>query len=239
MTANSRPMGQPGQIAPGRPMCWHQEVHVDHHRLWPRRLGSREQLSEEGHAVVIIDKEPRPSGAWATLQGHTLSARASTATSSSRPGAERGRRARRGDERRQHQHPLRAHRPRELRHQRSSPASTTRAAPTSTCGSASPRWPRSPGPPSRSSAGWCPSDDSVEWTDASGTLHLVERPSPTAWAGRRWPSSRCQARSSVVGVNRAGTVRVDATEMVAQEDDQCSSSRPGGAEDLLAESWGR
>jgi Trk K+ transport system NAD-binding subunit len=64
-----------------------------------------------------------------------------------------------------------------------------------------------------------PAETRTSWTDASATLHIVEQPLPAAWAGRPLADLEVPGRIKVVGVNRAGSVRLDATEMVGQERD--------------------
>ncbi len=64
-----------------------------------------------------------------------------------------------------------------------------------------------------------PTDDSIEWSDISGSLHLVERIVPDALAGK--PVANFQLGDSVrlVGIVRAGQGRVDIDGLFAQEDD--------------------
>ena len=83
-----------------------------------------------------------------------------------------------------------------------------------------------------------PVESTVSWTDASATLHVIEQPLPPAWAGRPLAELEVPGSIKVIGVNRAGTVRLDATEMVGQERDQVLLALQVGAEDLLAEKLG-
>jgi trk system potassium uptake protein TrkA len=64
-----------------------------------------------------------------------------------------------------------------------------------------------------------PTDDSIEWSDIAGSLHLVERIVPDALAGK--PVANFQLGDSVrlVGIVRAGQGRVDIDGLFAQEDD--------------------
>ena len=64
-----------------------------------------------------------------------------------------------------------------------------------------------------------PSDDSVEWTDGTGTMHLVERIVPDHLAGR--PVARFNLGDDVrlVGLIRGGQGRVKIDGLFAQEDD--------------------
>ncbi|HXC19697.1 MAG TPA: TrkA family potassium uptake protein [Acidimicrobiales bacterium] len=64
-----------------------------------------------------------------------------------------------------------------------------------------------------------PADDSVEWTASSGTMHLVERIVPDVLAGK--PISFYDHGDSirVVGLIRGGQGRVNVEGLFAQEDD--------------------
>jgi len=64
-----------------------------------------------------------------------------------------------------------------------------------------------------------PSDDSVEWTDGTGTLHLVERVVPDALAGKPLASFNFNNDVRVVGLVRGGIGRVNIEGLFAQEDD--------------------
>jgi trk system potassium uptake protein TrkA len=64
-----------------------------------------------------------------------------------------------------------------------------------------------------------PSDDSIEWTDGSSTLHLVERILPDHLAGRPMSQFNVGQHIRVVGLVRAGQGRVDIEGLFAQEDD--------------------
>jgi trk system potassium uptake protein TrkA len=64
-----------------------------------------------------------------------------------------------------------------------------------------------------------PSDDSVEWTDGSSTLHLVERILPDHLAGRPMSQFNVGEHIRVVGLVRGGHGRVDVEGLFAQEDD--------------------
>ncbi len=64
-----------------------------------------------------------------------------------------------------------------------------------------------------------PSDESVEWTDGAGSMHLVERIVPDHLAGRRLEEFSLSARVRVVGLIRGSTGRVDLEGLFAQEDD--------------------
>ena len=64
-----------------------------------------------------------------------------------------------------------------------------------------------------------PSDDSIEWTDGASTLHLVERIVPDALAGRPLTNFNVGDEVRVVGLVRAGQGRVNIEGLFAQEDD--------------------
>ncbi len=64
-----------------------------------------------------------------------------------------------------------------------------------------------------------PSDDSIEWTDGAGTLHLVERIVPDALAGKPLDHFNIGDHVRVVGLIRAGVGRVNVEGLFAQEDD--------------------
>ncbi len=58
-----------------------------------------------------------------------------------------------------------------------------------------------------------------EWTDATGTVTLIERALPEAWAGRRLGELDDASRFRVIALTRGGSARLCAPEMVAQEGD--------------------
>ena len=64
-----------------------------------------------------------------------------------------------------------------------------------------------------------PSDDSLEWTDGTGTLHLVERIVPDRLAGHPLATFNVSERVRVAGIVRAGQGRVNVDGLFAQEDD--------------------
>lgn len=64
-----------------------------------------------------------------------------------------------------------------------------------------------------------PADDSVEWTDGSSTLHLVERIVPDHLAGRPMSQFNVGDHIRVVGIVRGGQGRVNIEGLFAQEDD--------------------
>jgi trk system potassium uptake protein TrkA len=64
-----------------------------------------------------------------------------------------------------------------------------------------------------------PADDSVEWTDGTATLHLVERIVPDHLAGQEISHFSIGTHVRVVGLIRGGHGRVDIDGLFAQEDD--------------------
>ena len=64
-----------------------------------------------------------------------------------------------------------------------------------------------------------PSDDSIEWTDGASTVHLVERIVPDELAGRPLTHFNIGDDVRVVGLIRGGQGRVDVEGLFAQEDD--------------------
>jgi trk system potassium uptake protein TrkA len=64
-----------------------------------------------------------------------------------------------------------------------------------------------------------PSDDSVQWSDGLGLMHLVERVLPDALAGRELSSFNLSNDVRIAGLIRGGKARVDVSGLFAQEDD--------------------
>jgi trk system potassium uptake protein TrkA len=64
-----------------------------------------------------------------------------------------------------------------------------------------------------------PDDAPVDWTDASGSVHLVERALPAHWAGRRLAEIEESGRFSLGAVTRLGTAQVARGDLVGQEGD--------------------
>jgi len=58
-----------------------------------------------------------------------------------------------------------------------------------------------------------------EWTDSSGTVSLVERALPPAWAGRKLTELEERDRFRLVAITRGGQVRLCSPELVGQEGD--------------------
>jgi len=60
----------------------------------------------------------------------------------------------------------------------------------------------------------------TEWSDSTGRLHLIERPIPADWQGRRLPTAALQGDGiRVVAVTRAGAPTLDVDDLVGQEGD--------------------
>lgn len=59
----------------------------------------------------------------------------------------------------------------------------------------------------------------AEWTDASGTINLVERALPDAWAGHKLTEVDEGDRFRLVALTRGGTARLCGPELVGQEGD--------------------
>jgi trk system potassium uptake protein TrkA len=60
---------------------------------------------------------------------------------------------------------------------------------------------------------------SVDWTDPSGHVTLVERQLPDAWAGRKLATLAESGRFQIVAVSRAGEARLFTPDLVGQEGD--------------------
>jgi len=58
-----------------------------------------------------------------------------------------------------------------------------------------------------------------EWTDASGTISLLERALPDTWAGRKLSEMEDGSRFRLVGLTRGGQARLYGPELVGQEGD--------------------
>ncbi len=64
-----------------------------------------------------------------------------------------------------------------------------------------------------------PADESIEWSDMANSIHLVERIVPDALAGRPVISFNVGESVRLVGLIRAGVGRVNIEGLFAQEDD--------------------
>jgi trk system potassium uptake protein TrkA len=59
----------------------------------------------------------------------------------------------------------------------------------------------------------------AEWTDASGTVSLIERALPDTWAGRKLSEMEENGRFRLVALTRGGQARLVGPELVGQEGD--------------------
>jgi trk system potassium uptake protein len=64
-----------------------------------------------------------------------------------------------------------------------------------------------------------PGGADAEWSDPTGTVSLVEKVLPEAWAGKRLADLSVPGEVTVVAVTRAGVARLDFADLVGQEDD--------------------
>jgi trk system potassium uptake protein TrkA len=64
-----------------------------------------------------------------------------------------------------------------------------------------------------------PADDAIEWTDTGNTMHLVERIVPDALAGKPITGFNIGENVRLVGLIRGGQGRVNVEGLFAQEDD--------------------
>jgi trk system potassium uptake protein TrkA len=64
-----------------------------------------------------------------------------------------------------------------------------------------------------------PENSVAEWTDASGTVSLVERALPDAWAGRKLSELEEPGQFRLVALTRGGQARLAGPELVGQEGD--------------------
>lgn len=78
-----------------------------------------------------------------------------------------------------------------------------------------------------------PTDDSIEWTDGAGALHLLERIVPDELAGRQIQEFNIGDSVRVAGLIRGGQGRINVDGLFAQEDDILEFLvTPQGLEDL-------
>ncbi len=64
-----------------------------------------------------------------------------------------------------------------------------------------------------------PETSSTEWSDATGTLSLIERDLPAVWAGRRLAELEQRDRFRLVALTRGGQARLCGPEVMGQEGD--------------------
>jgi len=78
-----------------------------------------------------------------------------------------------------------------------------------------------------------PHDESIEWTDGANTLHLIERIVPDHLAGKPMAQFNIGDNVRVVGLIRSGHGRVNIEGLFAQEDDMLEFLvTPDGLDDL-------
>jgi trk system potassium uptake protein TrkA len=64
-----------------------------------------------------------------------------------------------------------------------------------------------------------PDESVAEWTDAGGSLSLVERPLPESWAGKKLIGLDQGAEFRLTAITRAGEARIVGPDIVGQEGD--------------------
>ncbi len=84
-----------------------------------------------------------------------------------------------------------------------------------------------------------PDAETLDWSDPTGRLTLVDRSLPDAWAGRPLSDMEEPGRLSLVAVTRAGVPRLDARQLVGQEGDVLHLAVLDGARRELDESLAR
>ena len=80
-------------------------------------------------------------------------------------------------------------------------------------------------------------DAATDWTDASGTLSLVERDLPASWVGKDLAALDTE-RFRLVAVSRAGAAQLAVPGLVGQDGDILHLLVTGGAEEQLAQFLG-
>ena len=73
------------------------------------------------------------------------------------------------------------------------------------------------------------------WSDASGSLLIIERPLPEALAGRSLSALGIRGEIQLIAVTRSGVSRLDVKDLVGQERDMLQFAVVAGAEDKLNE----
>jgi trk system potassium uptake protein TrkA len=74
-----------------------------------------------------------------------------------------------------------------------------------------------------------PEDAASSWIDATGTLEVLERPLPVAWAGRPLAGLSQPGRFTLIAVTRSGTARLDCSELIGQDRDMLQFAVAAGA----------
>lgn len=65
-----------------------------------------------------------------------------------------------------------------------------------------------------------PSESVAEWTDATGSLKLLDLAIPAKWTGRKLGALAEPGRFQLVGITRGGDARIPRPELVGQEGDR-------------------
>lgn len=79
-----------------------------------------------------------------------------------------------------------------------------------------------------------PDDSPHSWSDASGSLRIIERPLPASLAGQSLGDLEIPGAIQLIAVARAGTSRLDVKGLVGQERDMLQFAVIAGNEDKLA-----
>ena len=79
-----------------------------------------------------------------------------------------------------------------------------------------------------------PSQSVAEWTDATGSLKLIDIAIPAKWAGRRLGDLSESGRFQLVGLTRGGEARIPRSDQVGQEGDRLHLVTMAEAEEDLA-----
>jgi trk system potassium uptake protein TrkA len=79
----------------------------------------------------------------------------------------------------------------------------------------------------------------TNWTDPTGTIHLVERELPEAWCGKRLGTIEAHCGARIVSVTRRGRAQLGNTDLIGQEGDILHLVYSSGAEDHFEELFGK
>ena len=214
------PVLGPGLCTDPTPGVLHCGVHVIVVGCGRVGSGLALSLSAEGHSVAVLDKSPRAFRRLKDWDGPCIVGSGFDRDDLEKAGALAGRRAGRGHQRRQHQHPDRAHRPGDLQDpQRGGP----HLRPPAGRDLPAPRHPdrghghvdHRPGPPAPAARrGRRPTGPTPPGASRWSTARC-----PTPGPAGRCATSRSPGSLSLVAVTRAGVPRLDARELVGQEGD--------------------
>ncbi len=178
-------------------------------------------LQHAGHSVAVVDKNARAFRRLGPDFARQDRRRLRLRPRPPRPGRHRrGRSFRLCDERRQLQHPLRPHRPRDLRHRaRRRPDLRPAPRPHLPTPRASRPSPPSRGRPTRCCGGCCPGETSHDWVDPTGRIGLVERTIPAKAIGQKLAKLNRPGRFWLTAVTRFGKAQVVTSDLIGQEGD--------------------